>query len=57
MIQYLQVVQFLVTEFLSWNITKISRAENSEADKLSKHAFIAILDLKKYDERILLNTC
>lgn len=52
MIQYLQVVQALVTKFNSWNITKISRVENLDANKLSKHTFIAMPDPKKYDERI-----
>ena len=43
MIQYLKVVQCLVSDFLYWNITKIQRTENTEADRLSKYASIAIL--------------
>ena len=53
MIKYLQVVQSFVSEFLYWNITKVPRLENSEADRLAKYASVAILNPEKFEERIL----
>ena len=52
MIQYLRVVRCLVSDFLYWNITKILRTENTEADRLSKYASIAIPNPEKIDERV-----
>ena len=52
MLQYLRVVRCLVSDFLYWNITKIQRTENTEADQLSKYASIAIPNLEKIDERV-----
>ena len=52
MIQYLRVVRCLVSDFLYWNITKIPRTENTEADRLSKYASIAIPNPEKIDERV-----
>lgn len=44
MAKYLKVVRALTIEFHSWNINKIPRAENSEADKLLKFASIAMIE-------------
>ena len=52
MIQYLKVVRSLVLDFLYWNINKIPRAVNSEADRLSKYASIAILNPDNVDEKV-----
>ena len=52
MIQYLMVVRCLVSDFLYWNITKILRTENTEVDRLSKYASIAISNPDKIDERV-----
>ena len=52
MIQYLKVFRALVSNFLYWNINKIPRAENNEADWLSKYASIAIPSLDNVDERV-----
>lgn len=42
MIKYLQLVQTLIAEFTSWNITEIPRVENFEVDQHSKFALITI---------------
>ena len=52
MIQYLKVVRCLVSDFLYWNITKILSAENTEVDRQSKYAFVAILSLDNVDEGV-----
>ena len=52
MIQYLKVVRCLVSDFLYWNITKIPKTENIEADRLSKYTSIAIPNPEKIDERV-----
>ena len=52
MIQYLKVVRSLVSDFLYYNINKIPRAENTEADRLSKYASIAILNQDNVDEQV-----
>ena len=52
MIQYLKVVRCLVSDFLYWNINKIPRSENAEADRLSKYASIAIPNPDNIDERV-----
>ena len=48
----MKVVRCLVLDFLYWNITKIPRTENTEADRLSKYASIAIPNPEKIDERV-----
>ena len=52
MIKYLQIVRSLVSDFLYWNITKVPRSENSEADRLVKYASVAISNHEKFEERI-----
>ena len=45
-------VRGLVTEFTSWSINKIPRAENCEADRLSKYASIAVPSPEDQEERV-----
>ena len=52
MIEYLKAVRGLTTEFTSWSIDKIPRAENCEADRLSKYASIAVPNLDEQEERV-----
>ena len=52
MIKYLHVVRSLVSEFKYWNITKVPRSENSEADRLAKYASVAIPNPGKFEDRI-----
>ena len=52
MIYYQQVVQFFVFDFLYWNINKIPKSENTEANPLSKYASIAIPNPDKVNERV-----
>ena len=49
MTKYPIVVRALITEFPSWSINKIPRAENVEADKLSKFTSITIPKLEPKD--------
>ena len=52
MIKYLQVIWSLVSKFIYWNITKVPKSENSEADRLAKYALVTIPNLEKFEERI-----
>ena len=52
MSKYLQDVKNLVGEFPSWSITKIPRAENSKAHRLSEYASVAIPNPKMDKEKI-----
>ena len=52
MIEYLKLVRGLVIEFTSWSINKILRAENCEADRLSKYASIAVPSPEDQEERV-----
>ena len=52
MIKYLQVVWSLVSKFQYWNITKVPRSENLEADRLTKYASVAIPNPEKFEDRI-----
>ena len=42
MIQYMQVVQSLISDFLYKDINKMPKSENTEADQLSKYELIEI---------------
>lgn len=55
MLKYLQKVWSLVREFPLWSITKISRVENSGADRLSKFALIAVPNLDIDEEKIFVD--
>ena len=54
MIQYLQLVRTMISEFLYWSINKIPRAANSEADKLARYASSLIPHSDKQDEGLFL---
>ena len=50
MITYPQVFRSLVSDFLYWNITKVSRSENLETDRLEKYASIAVPNPERFEE-------
>ena len=52
MIEYLKAVRGLTAEFTSWSIDKIPRAENCEADRLSKYASIAVPNHDEQEEKV-----
>ena len=54
MIQYLQLVRTMISEFLYWSINKIPRAANSEADKLARYASSLIPHSERHDEGLFL---
>ena len=54
MIQYLQLVRTMVSEFLYWSINKIPRAANSEADKLARYPSSLIPHSERQDEGLFL---
>ena len=52
MIEYLKAVQDLTTEFTSCSINKVPRAENCEADRLSKYTSIVVSNPEEQEERV-----
>ena len=54
-IPYLQVIRSLVSEFLYWNIAKVPRLKNAEANQLSKYALIAIHNPENSNEKEFLS--